>query len=90
VIKTFLHDGLRELWETGKSRKVRPDLHKRAAIVLDLLHQAEALHDLSAPFLHTHPLKGLDRYSLRVSGAWRITFEWRAPDAYRVDLEQYH
>ena len=38
-----------------------------------------------------HALKGRPkRYAISVSGPWRITFEWRAGDAERVDLEQYH
>ena len=30
------------------------------------------------------------RYSIHVSGKWCITFEWLAPRASRVNLEQYH
>jgi proteic killer suppression protein len=49
------------------------------------------LADLAVPGFDFHPLKGKPkRYSLHVSGAWRITFEWIDADACRVDLEQYH
>ena len=30
------------------------------------------------------------RYSVTVSANWRLTFEWRAGDAYRLNLEDYH
>ena len=30
------------------------------------------------------------RYSIWISGQWRITFEYDKGDAYRVDFEQYH
>lgn len=30
------------------------------------------------------------RYTIAVSGAWRITFEFEQGDAYRVGFEQYH
>lgn len=30
------------------------------------------------------------RYSVRVSGNWRLTFAWEESDASQVDLEDYH
>lgn len=38
------------------------------------------------------PLKGRDkgRYSVRVTGNWRLTFAWEDGDAVAVDLEDYH
>jgi proteic killer suppression protein len=39
-----------------------------------------------------HRLKGRDkdRYSVSVSGNWRITFAFAGKDAVDVDLEDYH
>ena len=67
-----------------------PELRKRCANRLELLDEAETLHDLAVPGFGTHPLTGNNPYAISVSGPWRITFEFRAPDAYLVDLEQYH
>lgn len=47
--------------------------------------------DLNLPGFNFHPLRGKPaRYSMHVNGPWTITFEWDAPKASRVDLEQYH
>jgi proteic killer suppression protein len=57
-----------------------------------MLNAATDLRQLNLPSLRLHQLKQFNplRYSIRVSGAWRITFERDKGDAYRVDLEQYH
>jgi len=91
VIKSFRHAGLKALFRTGTSGKVRPDLQARCLRRLDVLDQAGALTDLHLPGMQFHRLQGTPtRYSLHVNGPWCITFEWAEGDAYRVDLEQYH
>lgn len=89
-IKSYRHTGLKELLETGKTRKVRQDLQKRTRDRLSALHAARDLRDVNQPGFGFHPLAGRQRYAISVSGSWRITFEWQGGDAYRVDLEQYH
>jgi proteic killer suppression protein len=91
VIKSCQHKGLRELFETGRSRKVRPDLCTRTLRRLDALAAAAAASELDLPGFGFHRLKGRgERYAIWVNGPWRITFEWQDGDAYQVDLEQYH
>jgi proteic killer suppression protein len=91
VIKSFRHAGLKALFLTGTSAKVRPDLQARSLRRLDALDQAAALADLRLPGMQFHRLQGKPtRYSLHVNGPWCITFEWAGGDAHRVDLEQYH
>jgi len=91
VIKSFLHKGLRELITTGKSAQVPPKLLVRCKLRLDALNAATDLAQLNAGGFNFHPLRGKpQRYSIHVNGPWAITFEWEAPHAIRVDLEQYH
>lgn len=91
MIKTFRHKGLAELFHTGRSTKVKPDLQRRALRRLDALDYATTLSDLRVPGFDFHPLRGKPmRHSLHVNGPWCITFEWIDGDAWRVDLEQYH
>lgn len=91
MIGSFRHKGLRELFETGASRRVRPDLQARALRRLDVLASAEDLLALNVPGFDFHPLRGKpQRYSLHVNGPWCITFAWEDGAALRVDLEQYH
>ncbi len=92
VIKTFIHKGLRELYETGTTAQIPPVLVGRCKVRLAALDQALSLSDLNLPGFNFHPLKGRNpvRYSIHVNGPWALTFEWRAPDVFRLDLEQYH
>jgi proteic killer suppression protein len=93
MIRSFRREAVRELWTTGKSRKVSGDLQARTLRVLAVLDAAKSLHDLGqTPGFRTHPLVGTKplRHAMSVSGAWRVTFEWRADGPHNVDLEQYH
>lgn len=91
MIKSFKDKGLAELFERGKSRKVRQDLHQRSLRRLEVLDQAESLTDLNIPGFNFHGLHGVPkRYSIHVNGPWCITFEWEEGDAIKVDFEQYH
>ena len=74
VIKSFGHKGFGELFERGRSRRVRPDLQIRCLRRLDALDQAESLMDLNVPGFDFHALHGLPkRYSIHVNGPWCMT-----------------
>ncbi len=92
MIKTFRHKGLKQLFETGKSRVVSADLTRRAVRQLDLLNRAIQPSDMNLPSYRLHELKGelKGTWSLTVSGNLRITFTFAGGDAYDVDLEDYH
>ena len=91
MIRSFKHKGLAELFERGRSRRVRQDLQARCLRRLEVLDQAESLTELNLPGFNFHGLRGLPkRYSIHVNGPWCITFEWENVEASRVDLEQYH
>jgi proteic killer suppression protein len=93
VIGSFRHKGLRDLFVTGRSAGVRPDLRRRCLARLDALDAATELRQLNVPGFRLHALKGEQAglWAIDVSGPWRITFEWSEDgDAHRVDLEQYH
>jgi len=91
VIETFRHKGLKEVFETGRSAKVPPNLRQRCSDRLEALDAATKLEDLNLPGYDLHQLHSTPlRYSIHVNGPWAITFEWEAPHAIRADLEQYH
>jgi proteic killer suppression protein len=91
VVRSFRHAGLRELFETGNSRRVRPDLQRRVLVRLKVLDEATVPSDLSIPGFNFHRLRGRPvRYSVHVNGPWCLTFEWEDGDAVRVNIEQYH
>lgn len=92
MIKTFKHKGLKELFEKGRTARIDAKLQARVIERLDAINAAPNLQALDLPGFNTHPLKQFKplRYSIWVTGAWRITFEFDKGDAERVDLEQYH
>ncbi|MSO91887.1 MAG: hypothetical protein EXQ86_00625 [Rhodospirillales bacterium] len=90
MIKSFCHRGLKELLDTGATRRVAPDLQKRIVKRLDVLNRATTLQNIDVPGYRLHPLKGTGRYAIDVNGPWRITFSWDGQNVTAVDLEQYH
>lgn len=91
MIRSFLHKGLKQLFVTGTTAKVAPDLQERCKRRLDALDAATQPGDMNVPSFDFHPLRGRpQRYSVHVNGPWCITFAFENGDAHRVDLEQYH
>ena len=83
--------GLEEVFKTGKSRRIGSKYHARCRRRLDVLDSAVTLNDLRIPGFELHELNGKPvRWAIRINGPWRITFEWREGDAYRVNFENYH
>lgn len=92
MIRSFLHKGLQELFETSKTAKIGAEAHKRILRRLDALNQAGRPEDMNIPGFDFHSLKGFDptRYTVHVNGPWCITFSFENGDAIQVDFEQYH
>jgi toxin HigB-1 len=91
MIESFKHKGLKELFDTGRSSKVPQDMKKRIIARLDVIRAARTLADLNQPGYNFHQLTPSSlRWTMKVTGAWRITFLWQDGKAIDVDLEQYH
>jgi len=60
--------------------------------VLGRLAAATSPKDMDLPGLRLHPLKGRlkGRWSVTISGNWRVTFTFEGKDAALVDYEDYH
>jgi proteic killer suppression protein len=92
MIRTFKSKPLKQLFETGTSPKIDAKFHARCREVLDVINAAPNTQAMALPGYNLHPLKQFKpwRWSIWISGAWRITFEFDKGDAHRVDLEQSH
>jgi proteic killer suppression protein len=89
MMEGFRHRGLRELFETGRSARVRPDPQRCATLRLDALEAAASVMHLRQPgSIFTG--YGARRYSIHESGPWGIPFESQDSKALHVDLELYH
>lgn len=90
MIASFRSKALRQFWEEGDRRGLRPDLIDRIKILLFALNAAGSQDDL-AGVAGFHSLRGKpQRYALSVNKNWRITFGWDEDAAIAVDLEDYH
>lgn len=91
MIKSFKHKGLKAFFKTGSTAKINVDHSKKLRLILSDLHAATVIEDMNAPAYGLHQLKG-DRteWSVKVSGNWRITFEFIDGDAYILNYEDYH
>ena len=56
------------------------------------LDTANTVDDMDSPGFRLHSLKGemSGRWSIAVSGNWRVTFEFRDGNAHVLDYEDYH
>jgi proteic killer suppression protein len=93
MTKTFADEHTRSLCETGMSRRVPPDIVRRATRKLEYVDLATCLDDLRVPpGNRLHALEG-DRkgqYSISVNDQWRICFRFVDADAYDVEITDYH
>ena len=91
MIGSFRHRGLEELYSTAKTRRIGADHTRKCVRILQLMDVAEQAEDMNIAGLHFHGLQGNPkRWSVRVSGNYRITFGWSGEYASNVDFEDYH
>jgi proteic killer suppression protein len=91
MIVGFRHKGLEEIYLEGTTRRIGTDYVRKCQRTLQLLDLAVKPEDMNLAGFHFHGLKGkAERWSVRVTGNYRITFGWAADNATEVDLEDYH
>lgn len=93
MIKTFADKHTATLYNSGKSRRLPPDLVNRALRRLDYIDLAVSLDDLKVPPSNRlHPLKDdrAGQYSISINDQWRICFVFLDGDAYDVEIADYH
>ena len=92
MIHNFKHKGLEKYFLKGTKSGIQPSHINRLRLVLGRLHASTSPKDMDLPGLYLHLLKGKSRgrWSVRVSGNWRVTFMFDGPDAVDVDYEDYH
>ena len=92
VIKSFRHKGLRVLHETGRVTGIQVIHAKRLRMQLAALETAQCIDDMDISGFRLHELQGdmVGRWAIKVSGNWRLTFEYRDGHAHVLDYEDYH
>ena len=92
MIKSFVHKGLQEFYETGSKKGIQPDHAPKLGRMLDRLDASTSPQDMNLPGYNLHLLKGdrEDMWSVWVNGNWRLIFYFEGNDAYLVDYLDYH
>ncbi len=90
MIRTFRSKSLRAYFETANTKGLSVSNVARVRRILQALDAAGQPDQMNLPGMYFHALRGEQRWSVRVSGNWRITFGWNDRDAVDVDLEDYH
>ncbi|HEX4001671.1 MAG TPA: type II toxin-antitoxin system RelE/ParE family toxin [Candidatus Acidoferrales bacterium] len=93
MIQSFADADTRSLWETGKNRRLPPNLRRVALRKLLMLHGAGKLADLRTPPGNRLERLSGDRdgqHSIRVNDQYRICFVWKSDGAREVEITDYH
>ena len=92
MIRSFRHKGLEDYHYDGMKKGIQPKHAERLADILDVLQAATTIQDVDFPGSGLHPLqpRSDERWTVKVSGNWRITFRFDDGDIYEVDCEDYH
>ena len=92
MIKSFRHKGLRRYFETGVKSGIQARHAGRLRLQLAALDTAQNIEDMDIPGYRLHPLKGRSkgRWSIWVSGNWRLTFEFDDGNVHVLNYEDYH
>ncbi len=93
MIESFASAETERLFATGKSRRLPPDILKRAVMRLAQLDAATEIEDLRQP--PSNRLEALSgnragQWSIRINDQWRVCFRFEDGDAFAVEIADYH
>ena len=93
MIRSFGDKHTSDLFFTGTSRRLPPDVIRRAIRRLDHVHLAKQLDELKVPASNRlHALRGDRRgqHAIYINKQWRVCFRFEDGDAYEVEVTDYH
>jgi len=92
MIKKFKHKGIKKLFETGNTAGIQSGFAGKLRRIPALPETADSADDMDLPGLRLHQLKGnqKERWSVTVTGNWRITFRCSNANVTDVNYEDYH
>ena len=93
MIGSFKDADTKELFETGRSRRIPANIQKVAIRKLTYLDSAEDLKELRMPpGNRLEALRGerKGQHSIRINDQYRICFVWRDRAPHDVEIVDYH
>ena len=92
MIGRIRHKGLERFFRTGDTSGINAQYADRLRLLLTTLNVSTDPDGMNMPGFRLHLLKG-DRkgqWAVKVSGNWRLVFEFDNENATDVDLVDYH
>jgi len=93
MIRSFADKHTEQLFLTGNSKKLPPDVVRRTVRKLDLIDTSVKVDDFRVPPGNRLHLLSGDRsgqHSVSINDQWRICFQFREGDAWEVEICDYH
>lgn len=93
MIRSFADKETERLFATGATRRLPPDIVRRALVRLKYLHIATSPEDLRDPLSNRLELLSGDRtgqWSIRINDQWRLCFRFEDGHAIDVEIVDYH
>jgi proteic killer suppression protein len=93
MIISFGDAETKKVYDQKRSKKLPPEIQKRALVKLLMLDASNDEKDLLAPPSNKfeHLQGSLDGFcSIRINNQWRIIFRFVAGDAFDVSIVDYH
>jgi toxin HigB-1 len=93
MTRSFADAETERFFATGRSRRIPPDVLRRAMMRLRQLDAAIRIEDLRLPPSNRlELLKGnrAGQHSIRVNDQWRVCFRFANGDAFDVEITDYH
>jgi proteic killer suppression protein len=93
MIKEFGDKETEKIWNGIRSKKLPSEIQNSARRKLRMINNSQDINDLRIPPANRlEKLKGdlEDYYSIRINNQWRIIFQWKNDDAYKIKIVDYH
>ena len=93
MIKSFADKETQALWMGKFSKKIPPELQKKAQMKLGMLNNIKEIKELKVP--PSNKLHSLDgdrkgQFAISINDQWRVCFSFHAGDAFDVEIVDYH
>jgi len=93
MIKSFRDKETEKIFNRLFSRKLPQNIQhiaRRKLVILDAAPELNALHIPPGNKLESLKRDRKGQHSIRINDQWRICFNWKAGDAYNVEITDYH
>ena len=93
MLQSFKDKNSEQIYQGYASRRLPPDIARRALHKLIAINEAESLSDLRIPPSNKlEQLKGnrKGQFSIRINAQFRICFSWKDGNAYDVEIVDYN